>query len=317
MDRDVAGGKVVCIANLKGGVGKTTTAIMVAEGLSAQGHAVLVVDTDAQANFGWSFLGDDGLSRARDEDRTIDAFMADRFLHGRRSEIDACIHADVSNVHVLGRRGNGRTAIDLLPCTPWIIDLERRMLVALGRAEVPYERAENLINRAFASVVEHARARYDRIVIDCAPGLNILTRSALGNADAVLVATVPEPLPVLGLKTFIRILWQEHAPESGFPRPVAPNVLVTRYDRSNPDHRRQEAAIRSPEAGTADYTVMRTVVPELDSLKGEGFFSRILRPFGNKYSGGNDRLAMKLSAEVEQIFHESAASRGRRPAPTL
>ena len=290
------------MANLKGGVGKTTSAIMIAEGLSAQGHSVLVVDTDAQANFGWSFLGTEGLDRARVEGKTIDAFMADRFLNGRPSTVEACIHPDVSNVFVLGRSGNGRTSIDLLPCTTWIIDLERRMLVALGKAEVSYEDAENLIFRAFVSIIEHARARYDRVIIDCAPGLNILTRSALGTADAVLIATVPEPLPVLGLQTFIRILWDEHQEGSGFPRPVKPNVLVTRYDRSNPDHRRQDAQIRSPAPGTSPYDVMRTVVPELDTLGGEGFFSRVMRPFTGKYRGGNERLAMKLAAEVDQTL---------------
>jgi chromosome partitioning protein len=296
-----ANGKVACVANLKGGVGKTTTAIMIAEGLSAQGHKVLVVDTDAQANFGWSFLGSDGLAAAKENKRTIDAFMANRFLHGSPSTIDDCIHHDVSNVHVLGRT---RTSIDLLPCTTWIIDLERRMLVALGKAGVTYETAENLIYRSFVSVIAHARTHYDRIVIDCAPGLNILTRSALGTADSIIVATVPEPLPVLGLKTFMKILWEEHAELSGFPKPVQPNVLVTRYDKANKDHRDQESAIRLPDRGTAPYTVMRTVVPEMDSMTGEGFFSRVLKPFSQKYANGNERLAMKLAAEIEQTFYE-------------
>lgn len=296
-------GKVACIANFKGGVGKTTTAIMIAEGLSTQGHRVLVVDTDAQANFGWSFLGGDGLTQAKDERRTIDEFMANRFLEGEAISVEECIHQDVSHVHVLGRKNNGTTSISLLACTPWIIDLERRMLSALGKAGLGYEAGENLIYRSFLSVIEHARAHYDWIVIDCAPGLNILTRSALGTADTIIVATVPEPLPAFGLQTFLKIVWDEHSPESGFPKPVAPNVLITRYDKSNRDHRQQEDLIRQRARGTTPYVVMRTVIPEMDHLKGAGFFSRALRTFGQKYTEPNAKLAMKLAAEVDQSLY--------------
>ena len=293
-------GKICCIANLKGGVGKTTTAIMLAEGLSAQNHRVLVIDTDAQANFGWSFLGKEGIERARDDGRTIDDFMASKFLLGKPVSIEHCIHGDVSNVYALGRLSNGRTSISLLPCTPGIIDLERRMLVALGKADCGYEKAEMLIYHSFMSVVAHARESYDWVVIDCAPGLNILTRSALGAADAVVVATVPEPLPAFGLDTFLDVIWANHSPDSGFPKPVAPNVLITRYDKSDREHREIEGRIRNPAPGSQPYTVMRTVIPEATDLKSASFFGRAWRGFADKYVGGTGRLAMRLAAEVSE-----------------
>lgn len=293
-------GNIVCVANLKGGVGKTTTAIMMAEGLSAQGHSVLVIDTDAQANFGWSFLGSDGLNAARQAGRTIDAFMANRFLDGRPVTVEDCIHEGVSSLYLMGRQVNGRTSISLLPCTPWIIDLERRMLIELGMAGTTYEAAERLIYGAFLSIVSHARKSYDWVVIDCAPGLNILTRSALGAADSVIIANVPEPLPTFGLETFLKIIWRDHREDSGFPRPVEPNVLITRYDGSVSEHRRHVDQLHKPVPGTPRYTVMRTVIPEIAHLKNEGFFTRAVRSFTEKYTGNTARLAMKLAAEVKE-----------------
>jgi chromosome partitioning protein len=295
-------GKIICVANLKGGVGKTTSAIMMAEGLSAQGHNVLVIDTDAQANFGWSFLGTDGLQAARDAGKTIDAFMANRFLQGAPVTVEDCIHEGVSSLYLMGRKTNGRTSISLLPCTPWIIDLERRMLLELGNAGYAYEANERLIYNAFLSIVAHARKSYDYVVIDCAPGLNILTRSALGAADSVIIATVPEPLPVFGLDTFLRIIWEGYRPESGFPRPVSPNVLITRYDDGVKEHRRHADMVLNPPRNSPPYTVMRTVVPEMAHLKDGNFFSRTLRSFGDKYGGATGRIAMKLSAEVKETF---------------
>ena len=302
-----ARGKVCCVANLKGGVGKTTTAIMAAEGLSAQGLSVLVIDTDAQANFGWSFLGDDGLARAREEGRTVDAFVSDRFLRGSRVTIEDCIHEGVSTLYVMGRKTNGHANISLMPCTPRIIDLERRMLIELGKAGCAYPDAEAMVYKAFASVIDYARSRFDWVVVDCAPGLNILTRSALGTADTIVVATVPEPLPVYGLETFLDVVWASHDPASGFPRPVPPNVLVTRFDSSQPEHRKQEEHIRRRRTDGPAYMVMRTVVPEMSYLKSQTFWGRTRRTFAEKYAGGTAKVAMRLAAEIQESVHDRAA----------
>jgi chromosome partitioning protein len=161
--------RVVAIANLKGGVAKTTTAFALGDALAAHGQRVLLIDLDPQASL--------TLAAGLDPTRlTATIFTA---LQHYKDYVEPL--ALESYRHPLGDR------LDLLPANLKMAKAEK----ALAEAK----RQEYLLDETLAP----ARGRYDVILIDCPPSLSLLTTNALTAAQQVLIPLAPEYLGVQGL----------------------------------------------------------------------------------------------------------------------
>ena len=157
-------GEVYAVANQKGGVGKTTTAVNVGAYLAAFGKKVLLVDLDPQAN-ATSSLGFDKNALPR-------------------SVYDVLIdEVPVLQVITLTRR----VGLDLVPASPELAGAEVEMVSFISR--------EFRLRKALAPV----RDKYDFVLIDCPPSLGLLTINALTAADEVLIPVQCEFLPLEGL----------------------------------------------------------------------------------------------------------------------
>jgi chromosome partitioning protein len=188
--------RIVAVANQKGGVGKTTTAINLATALAAAGHRVLVIDLDAQGNASTG-LGVERKARAR---------TSYELILGEAELEDAVVGTDIPGLFIV-------------PGSP---DLAGTDLEFTTR-----ERREFLLSRAVRSRV----GDYDEVLVDCPPSLNLLTINALVAADSVLVPLQCEFYALEGLSQLMRTI--ERVQRALNPRLDLQGVVLTMYDQRN------------------------------------------------------------------------------------
>src|ERR1700744_5197329 len=116
--------KIIVVANMKGGVGKTTTIVSLAEALAASGYRTLVLDLDAQANASICLAGDALLATLIARKATIEGFLDDHLLGKKTMTVADCIRHNISNVTHL----NQQLAISLLPSSPELRQFEYQLI---------------------------------------------------------------------------------------------------------------------------------------------------------------------------------------------
>lgn len=256
-------GHVIAVANMKGGVGKTATVIMLSHALAADDSAkkVLIMDVDAQASASFCTAGDALHTELIEGGLTTDAFLEDFLAKNIDRTLAGYVRPAASNV-----MHNGNVLdISLIASSPALRNVERGLIHALTRSGYDMARIEAEMCSIMVAHLGELRRKYAYILVDCAPGISLMTEAAIRVADLVVVPTIPDYLSVLGLNAFRRNVWNDLVDaDSKLPKPPRPaHVLITRR-RSNVNSHQQTVASLSAQAQARrpDFKLFRSMIPE-------------------------------------------------------
>ena len=214
--------RVLVVANQKGGVGKTTTAINLGTALAAVGEKVLLIDSDPQGNASTGL----GVGRAQRRNTLYDVLM------GEKPISDAFVKTSVPG-------------LDLVPSDPDLSGVE----LELGQ----HARRSFKLRDALEPLRDGQS--YNYVLIDCPPSLNLLTVNAMAAADAVLVPLQCEFFALEGLSQLMRTI--DLVRGSLNPKLEIQGIVLTMYDRRNSLSEQVAGDVR----GHFGETVYQTVIP--------------------------------------------------------
>jgi chromosome partitioning protein len=263
--------RVISIANQKGGVGKTTTAINLAAALAACELKVLLVDSDPQGN---STTGV-GVTKVQDGRTLYDALLGDSTLEEVVQKTESA-------------------ELDLVAAD--------QNLVATNLDLVDQENRESRLQKALAPVKD----KYDYVIIDCPPALDLLTLNALVASDSVLVPIQCEFFALEGISQLMDTI--DRLKSAFNPDLKIEGVLLTMYDDRTNLTRQVENDLRE----FFGSEVFKTVIPRSVRLAEAPSFGKSILAYDPRSRGAEAyiQLAKEVLAHEQRARPQSAQSAG-------
>lgn len=243
--------RVISVINLKGGVGKTTTTVGLAQILSVEfNKKILVVDLDAQTNATTMLIGEEKWMEVNKQKQTI----AQLFYEGvyPRSEkifdINRAILKGVSNIDEV-------KLVDMLPSSLDLIDIQEEVIKA-PRGIFSVIRPVDLLDKSLRKI----KQKYDYILIDCPPNLGVITRNGLKVSDLYIIPTVPDVLSTYGIP---QIISRVNKFSKELEKEIKPlGIVITKYREQSALHKRTVKELRKER----DCRVFETIFKENDNI---------------------------------------------------
>ena len=292
---------VLSFINLKGGVGKTTTAVAVAEMLAHEERKrVLLVDLDPQTNATVTLISEEKWEDLDKSGRTIAQLFDDRLnpQHAPKFDIETAIVRGVSTIN------DGITRLDLLPSSIQLIDLQDRipMIALTGNFTA---NPLDILRIALLPVIE----RYDYIIIDCPPSLGTVTKNGLRISTGYVIPTIPDVVSTWGIYQIVDNV-KRFADE--LDRAIPPLGIVATKVQSNNLHRRVISDLKarrlgkfSESEGLSQPPLFASQIPQTVAVARGADVDSDIRTLKGKYGDAYDSLH-NLTQEIKQLCEKKS-----------
>jgi cellulose biosynthesis protein BcsQ len=182
---------IIAVANMKGGVGKTTLCVSLAEGLCYLGKNALLIDLDPQANCSQVIWGRRTGDPWRDGDN-IHLYLQ-KLLED--ANVDCFPYIKRNLMQIQRREGS----VSLFCGSPRLFSFERRKLSEYTNG---IKQLEAIYGRAINKIYEREADNFDFIIFDCPPGISLIAEAALKTSDLIIMPTAPNFLSTMGIQAF-------------------------------------------------------------------------------------------------------------------
>jgi chromosome partitioning protein len=265
----------IAVMNTKGGVGKSTLVLALAETISAyHGKNVLVIDSDAQASVSSMLMSVSSLYKLQSEGATIVDYLHGRVLKNQVIDWPKFIVRNVSDV-------DDARSLFLLPSDMQLTLLER---------EVSKENLHGKLREVIVELLNGVRRVFDLVLIDCPPGLSVLTECWLREADFHISPTKADYVSVCGLEVFRR--FKGLNPEMGFAENLG--VIVNMKEPNSVSDEEYHRWLQD----NAENACFSQAIPRMPALQDAANFHSYERSYLAKYPGQVGSAVRALTDEV-------------------
>jgi chromosome partitioning protein len=252
---------IISTINLKGGVGKSTTTVAMAEFLSAElGFKVLVIDLDPQTNATVMLIGETKWDELNKKGATLAQLFKDALLEDATKatfDLNETLVKRASNVDAVRN-------VDLLPSSIDLIDVQDR-LSSMPSGQFFANNPTEVLWRAIKPIIDD----YDYVLIDCPPNLGLITLNGLRFSDGYIIPTIPDVLSTYGIP---QIVTRVAKFAKTITEPIEPfGIVVSKYREQSTVHRNTLARLRA----AASPHVFDTVIKENDQIAGSAEFKDV------------------------------------------
>lgn len=242
---------IVAMINWKGGVGKTTLSLALADFLSAiHARNILVIDVDPQANASLSLLGNDAWEWAEEHKQTV----AEVFAWARNSRATGPPVRAIQLIRPISRTIGALGQLSVVASSPRLQEIEEKASQSDQAWRYSSGSPYAVLQQSFLDIVRE----YDDVIIDCPPSTGMITLNALTLCSGYLLPAIPDHISTIGIP-HIRQRIDEHSASLGKPI-TCYGTVINRFRRNNFVHQAKLEDLRN-----ARYCepVWHTIVPEV------------------------------------------------------
>lgn len=265
----------IAVMNAKGGVGKSTLVLAIAETLSAKfAKNVLVIDADAQASVSLMLLSPGALHRLQLDGLTIVDLLVASVLNNAAVDWTQFVVAGVSDV-------DAARTVYLIPSD---------MQLTLFEREVSRQKQLVRLRTSVGALLGCVREMFDIVLIDCPPGLSVLTESWLREADFHIPPTKPDHISSYSLEVLAH--FKGLNPEMGFAENLG--VLINMKEIESPMDAHHQLRLME----NADNRCFAQAIPRTDALQHASQFNPVERSYDTKYPAESGNAVQMVCQEL-------------------
>jgi chromosome partitioning protein len=279
---------VLSLINLKGGVGKTTVTLALADILAYEyKYKVLVIDLDPQTNVTVSLINQDEWQERDKTGKTLKQLFYDALHNTSEFNIKDAIVKNVSNV------SGGIKGLDLLPSSLGLIEIQDQ-LAMVATASMFSQKPTEILKQAVADSLQE----YDFVLVDCPPNLGTVTLNGIFISDYYLIPTIPDILSTYGIPQITKKVGVFANKENLRIRPMG--IVLTKYRSGVQLHSTTAETLEQRAAADPRYpTIFETRIPF--SVRAEEAADYNITPNTLKQKYGYSGLDSVFKRLVEEI----------------